>query len=148
MTDEPRLFQHTAALYDAMIKHSDSEDGETGTFTGSKVEMFRSINVSQGYYSQLFNSLEELGCIETIVNGRGGGRPSQVKLYHPPALNEFQKIYTKSLTNPSPLDTVRQRVSNIEGRLPQVDLAGVLTDFETRISDLESTIERLEQGRS
>lgn len=136
MTDEPRIFQHVLALYTHL-----NEQAKNGIFTGSKVAAFRAINVSQGYYSQLYGALEEMGCIETLVIGRGGGKPTEVRLHYPPELDKFQEIYAKALTKPNSYDMLRQELKLLQGRLPDIDIPAVLLDFEQRISALEKSLE-------
>ena len=133
-TDTPALYRHAVSLYNQLAAGAD----ESGVYTGSKVEAFRAIGVSQGYYSTLYGRLEEMGCIETLHSGRGGGgNLSRVQVYDPPDLDKFQELYRKSLTKDTPFDTMQKRLSNLEGRLPEVDLASVIADFEARIDALE-----------
>lgn len=132
--DKPksRLFEHAESLYTRLAK-----DAVDGIFTGSMVQAFRDIGVSQAYYSRIYRTLEEIGSIELLQSGRGGRQPSIIKLHHAPESANFEAAYDKALTNPTPLDTLRQRVHNVEGRLPSIDISSALADHEQRLKALE-----------
>lgn len=132
--DAPQLFQHAVKVYEAL--EAESEDG---VFKGKKVELFRRVGVSDGHYSQLFNTLEELGCIEQIQRGTAYS-PTIIALHHPPDLETFRAAYKKVLTTPTPLDTMRQQIKQLEGRLPSVDIQSILANHETRLLDIEERL--------
>ena len=138
MTDQqPRLFQHTLALYEKMV--SESNNGE---WTGSLVGVFRSLGISQSYYSPIYKALKEIGSIEVVHSGRGGGARSRVKLHKPPTLDEFTAIYKSPLTSNTRYDTLERRIETLEGRMPDIDLASYIVSLEERLQTLEN------QGRS
>ncbi len=133
-----QIFKHGLALYDELSRvASQSKDGR---FYGSMVAAFQSTGASQSYYTRLFRTLEEKGCINTLVSGRGGGgRKSEIVLIRPPVEEDFKLVPKSSrLTKPPIDDTIGQRVRNIERRLPDTDLGQLLQDYEKRISTLES----------
>lgn len=140
MTDlpVPRMFEHCAALYEALDKTAtiDKADKSRKVFTGSRVEMFRSLHVSQAYYTQLYAVLEEMGCIQLLYRGRAS-QPSVMALYHSPVLDEFRAAYKRPLTNEDAQSTLEARVDLLEGRLKGIDLAGTLVNFEERLAVLE-----------
>lgn len=143
-TDEPpRLFQHALALYNQLL----SEASEECVFEGSLVAAFRAIGVSQSYYSVLYGALKELGCIEVVRSGRGGGASSRVILHHPPDLEAFQARYTGGLTKREPHGILGQRLENIEGRLPNIDLHSYIVETERRLESLEKQVTDLELRR-
>jgi len=132
------MFEHCLALYEALDKTAtiDKADKSRKVFTGSRVETFRSLHVSQAYYTQLYAVLEEMGCIQLLYRGRAG-QPSVMALYRSPVLDEFRAAYRRPLTNEGASSTLETRVELLEGRLKGIDLAGTLVNFEERLTVLE-----------
>jgi len=139
--ETPKLFQHCERVYEAL-----QEKATGDIFEGSKVEVFRSVGISQGYYSEVFDILTELGCIEQTRRGTSG-QTSMIALHHPPELEEFRQMYRNSLTKRSPLDSIRQQVDDLRKGMPQVDVDSFIISVDGRLSDLESRVSDLEQGR-
>ncbi len=134
MTDEPpRMYQHALKLYNQLQANS-----EDGIFEGSLVAAFRAIEVSQSYYSTLYGVLKEMGCIEVLYSGRGGGAMSRVELHHAPELDKFVETYQSRLTNDTPHARLTRRIETIEGRLPNIDLHSYISETERRLEALES----------
>lgn len=147
MTYTPKLFDHIVATYDELAKHALDKDGKL-TFEGSKVEAYRSVNLSQSYYTPIFDALTEMGCIEQVQ--RGFARtPSVIVLHKRPVLSEFEGMYRGVLTKPTKLDTLRQQIENLDRRLPSIDLNGYILSLDQRLSDIEARLSRVErhQGR-
>jgi hypothetical protein len=142
--EAPRMFQHTVALYRQLYSESVEQNGQR-IFEGSLVGAFRAIGVSQSYYSSLYGILKELGSIVVERAGRGGGAKSRVVLYDPPELEPFQSMYRKHLTNSTPYATLALRIENVEGRLPNIDLASYIVDLEQRLQSLEDRVQTLER---
>jgi hypothetical protein len=106
-------------LYEELDRRAfDVPDGRV--FEGSKVEAFRATQISQGYYSLLFNQLVELGCIETLRKG-GRHRPSIVLLYGAPNREQLAQNYRTRLTKPQTIDTMREWVSQLESRIERLE---------------------------
>lgn len=133
----PRMYEHCLALYEALDKDAIIDKEGRKLFTGSRVEVFRSLSVSQAYYTQLYSVLEEMGCAELLYTGRAG-QPSVMALYHPPALDDFRAAYKRGLTKPDSKSTLQARVEQLEGRLSGIDLASTLVNFEQRLAAIES----------
>lgn len=133
-TQMPKLYDHAVKFYKIM---EDGADGH-GIFEGSIVAAFDEVRASRTYYSKLRNFLIESGCIEIERKGVTGS-PSRVKMIHLPTEEDFDKTYTRRLTKRRHRDSVQleQRVSNIEGRLGDSDIASALVDLETRMKRLE-----------
>lgn len=143
MTLTPKLFDHIVATYDELAKHALDKDGKL-TFEGSKVEAYRSVNLSQSYYTPIFDALTEMGCIEQVQ--RGFARtPSVIVLHKRPVLSEFEGMYRGGLTKPTKLDTLRQQIENLDRRLPSIDLNGYIISLDQRLSELEARLSRVEQ---
>jgi hypothetical protein len=143
MADEiPAIFGHMAAMYGELESRAEPHENGTLRFEGSKVDAFRGLKISQGYYSTIFDSLTEMGCIEQVRRG-SGGQGSVILLHHPPVFDEYTSIYRTRLTRPTPLDMIRQQVSDMQRRLPDIDLNSFLLSLDQRLTEIE---ERLEKG--
>lgn len=133
-------FTYACKLYDELAKDATVGEGEYDVFTGSRVGVFRSLNISQTYYTPIYSALEETGCLELLERGRAGF-PSVMALYHPPDEDEFTVAFKRNLTKTRSPSILDQRVSNLEGRLGETDLSSVLVNFEQRIAALERMAE-------
>lgn len=138
----PAIFNHMAAMYNELESRAEPHENGTLKFEGAKTDAFRALGVSQGYYTTIFDSLTEMGCIEQIRRG-SGGQGSVILLHHPPEFDEYVSIYRTRLTRPSPLDTIRQQVKDMQRRLPEIDLNSFILSLDKRLTEIE---ERLEQG--
>ena len=134
------------ALYEHMNKmYLYLDDNATeNVFEGSKVEAFRALKISQAYYTPVFDSLTELGCIEQVQRGNSG-RPSRIVLHKPPDLDEFNERYTKLLTTPKPHDTLQQQIDDVRRRLPDIDLNSYIVSLDNRLTDIEARLSEVEQ---
>lgn len=133
--DAPVVFNHLVRLYHAL-----EDQSVDGVFTGSTTETFRSLGVSQAYYSKLYGYLYEMGCLEQLQRGTSG-TPSKIRIVRPPDIDEFRSSH---LTDAKPRATLlEQRVKILEGRLPSIDLAGTITQLETRLASLEREVKEI-----
>lgn len=121
-------------FYKSMARHADKHD----IFEGSIVQAYADIRASRTYYSKLRELLVTSGCIEILRKGVSGS-PSRVRLIRPPTEDDFEMTYTRRLTRRRHSDTVslEQRVSNIEGRLGDIDIGTMAVNFEDRIKVIE-----------
>lgn len=132
--EAPQIFKHGLALYNELA--STAIDGH---FHGSMVQAFRNTGASSSHYSRLFRTLEGTGCIKTVVAARGGGgRKSEIILLRPPEPEDFPHVTVKPLTPRIDFDSLVERISSLEGRLPEgVDFVSLLYNFEMRLRILE-----------
>jgi hypothetical protein len=134
MSSDPIVLKYAKELYSKLEERSTD-----GIFTGSTTAVFKSMGISQAYYSKLYDLLYDSGCVEQIQRG-SSHTLSVLRLIRAPDADDFR---VQHLTKPKSSATLlEQRVTNIEGRLPNVDLASIIDNFETRIADLESQIGR------
>lgn len=132
-----RTYIYLAQLYQSM--KAESADG---VYEGKVVETFQGLNISMAYYTQLFNALKELGCIELIDRGVRG-RPTKYRLHGEPTEDAYTGRYgAEGLTvgvKPAtiPLSELEQRVKNMERRLQGLDIKEIFLDHEQRIVKLE-----------
>jgi hypothetical protein len=146
MTDQPpKVFEYALQLYRNL--EAESKDG---LWEGSKTAAFRNLGVSQSYYSRIYGTLQELGCIEQIHKGAGEGfgRASVLRLHHAPEIEPFGSTYAarkrQRLTIVTQVDTLRQDVEQLKGRLPEIDLNRYILSFEQRLTDIESRLAAIE----
>lgn len=137
--DATRKYTYILQLYETMVERSTD-----GIYEGKVVDTFASLGISNSYYTELFNVLKELGCIELLDRGTRN-RPTRYRLHHAPTVVAYERRYIKptgGLTAAGKPATVtvtelEQRVSNIERRLSGVDIKQILADYEKRIARLE-----------
>jgi len=147
MSDIPAIFTHMAHMYDELEKRAAPLDnGDTLKFEGSKVEAFRAIGVSQGYYTKIFDALTAMGCIEQVKRG-SGRQGSVILLRHKPEYDEYVGIYEKRLTKPTELDTVRQQVKDLQRRLQGVDINGFILSFDRELTEIKARLDAIEGGK-
>lgn len=140
----PTIFVHMARMYDELENRSSLDSDGKMKFEGSKVEAFRALNVSQGYYTEIFDSLTEMGCIEQVRRG-AGHQATVIYLHHKPTMDEFTSIYRGVLTKPSPLDTIRQQMESMNRRLPDIDLKGFILSLDQRLGAIEARLDKIER---
>jgi hypothetical protein len=134
-----RKFTYLTQLYEAM-----EAEAEDGIYKGKIVDTFATLSISMSYYTELFNVLKELGCIELIDRGVRG-RPTRYRLHVAPTIVAYERSYAardKDLTGADrparvPITELDQRIMNIERMLSGVDIKQVLADYEKRIARLE-----------
>ena len=126
----PMGVEYAVALYAELLNRATKpgEDSEIGIFEGSKVTAFRSLGISQTYYSILFSSLRDVGSIEDLRRG-SKHQPSIVRLHGWPNRDELAKLYRSHLTRRTSADTMHERVTELEA---------VITQFGERIERLEA----------
>jgi hypothetical protein len=142
------VYEHALALYNELGKSVVHIPGSPLKFEGSLVAVFRALAISQSYYSPLFHTLKELGCIEVLVAARGGGgRPSQVLLHYPPDPDDFAAAWATRLTKTkvSPIMDLQLQINLIERRLPDIDLTEWILSIEQRLHSLEDTLREVQR---
>ena len=158
------VYEHALALYNELGKYAritavhelavrmptpgSKTPGSPLKFEGSLVAVFRSLGISQSYYTPLFRTLKELGCIESLIAARGGGRKqSQVLLHYPPDPDDFAAAWATHLTKTkaSPIMELQLQINLIERRLPDIDLAEWILSIEQRLHSLEDTLREVQR---
>jgi DNA-binding IscR family transcriptional regulator len=141
----PKVFEYGLRLYEEIASNAID-----GVFTGSKTAAFRNLGISQSYYSKLYRTLQELGCIEMLQRGSGEGigRNSVIRVHEPPTEDTFFTVYQtthrQSLDIAGRLDIVEQKVQNVEGRTPDIDLNRYILSFEQRLTDIDTRLTEIE----
>jgi len=148
MTYAPRLFDHCLALYEKLDSRATIQGkgkDKQRFFEGSKLAVFRELGISQGYYSQTFAILTELGCIEQLQKG-SVARPTVIALHKPPDVDEFKGMYRSVLTGSSSSDTLATEIEDIKRRLPQVEINSYIVSLEKRLGELDARLTKVERS--
>jgi hypothetical protein len=115
MTWPEAAMRNAEALYAELEKRADN-----GTFTGSRVHAFQALDISNTYYSLVFNLLTESGCIEEVQRGNRR-QPSIILLHGLLDRPRLAATYRASLTQPRSINTLRDYVGQLEGRLEALE---------------------------
>ena len=132
--DENVAHDYCIALYDAMKERSSKNQ-----FTGSITEVYKTLGISNQYYSRLINGLIETGSVEYLQRGHHK-RPSIYRLIHRPTklqLSEYDFLTPKRSRKPVSERDILKRVETLEGRVKNVDIIAALQNLEGRIVALE-----------
>jgi hypothetical protein len=128
-------------LYKLLEADSQKEviDGiEIKVFRGPLVQTFKSLGVSQVYYSKSIAGLTSLGCI-TLLRRGARSSPSIVALHHPPHELDWlaDRGSGKGLTTSPEGAKLRQEIQDIKRQLGGIDIRAALAEFERRLGELE-----------
>src|SRR5262245_27683142 len=116
--EAPALFNHTKRLYESL-----EAEAVDGIFVGFLTQKFKDLGVSESYSLKLYGLLYKIGWIELIQRGQTG-HPSRVRLIKPPTLDDYTNSYLPEAKSRASL--LEQRVTLLERRLPNIDLASAL----------------------
>lgn len=131
------LFEKIERLYQALNAEKGKKSEKGKVIHVQRTKVFDSLGISRGYYSILYNALEDMGCIEHVRRGTQG-KPSEMILYHPPTKEQYDpKRARQSLTSRSPHANLAQRVEIIERRLDGIDIKEAIVALDQRIRALE-----------
>ena len=122
------------ALYDAL-----KERAAKDTFTGSITEVYKTLGISNQYYSQCINALQECGSVEYVQRGHHK-QPSIFKLIHRPSRAQLEELsYLTPRTKRAKVsdDKLVQRLESLERSVRNVDVVAALQNLEKRIVALE-----------
>jgi hypothetical protein len=133
---EPENVAHgyCIALYDAL-----EERAEDGTFTGSITEVYKTLGISNQYYSRLVHALVEVGSVEHVQRGHHR-RPSIYKLLERPTSEQLTALDSLTLRTKRAKvsdSDLHQRIANLERSVSNVNIVAALTNLERRLSALE-----------
>lgn len=139
------VFDHTISFYNLLAESAKEEELEDGTqvqiFRGSITNLYRSLGVSQSYYSQVRKALIELGCIAILQQG-ARNTDSVVAVHHPPDGDELE--VNKSRLTPNLNSAIlSQRVDDINRLVGGIHLPDALADHEKRLRTIEREVKRL-----
>lgn len=122
------------ALYDALKKKSVKD-----TFTGSITEVYKTLGISNQYYSASIRGLVECGSIEYVQRGHHK-RPTIFRLIHRPTkaqLKEIDFLTPKTRRARVSEEQLIERLEALERSVRQIDVVAALQNLEKRIIALE-----------
>lgn len=129
-TSEPAIFKHARMAYGIMSASSIEilVGGENYVvWEGFGTALIESMDLSNTYYTKIFNLLKDLGCVQLIQRG-GGGTASQWKLIKPPSDSDLNEYRQQGKTNVSPdrnyvgsvLEDLKHRIFVLETKMRTV----------------------------
>jgi len=133
-SDENVVHEYCIALYDALKKRAAGN-----TFTGSITEVYKTLSISNQYYSKLTHALIEVGSVEHVQRGHHK-RPTIYKLIHRPTkaqLAEYDFLTPQTRRARVSEQELLTRLQVLERRVQNVDIVAALTNLEQRIVALE-----------
>lgn len=134
------LYRHSHSTYEALEHSASTEhvgDQELRIYRGSVTKLWKTLNISMGYYSDVFTALEHNSCITRIQQG-GRNVDSIIVLHGPPAWESWTtEGLQEPLTQPKPTDILSQRVEDLERRLGRLNIVEALANHEERLTALE-----------
>lgn len=142
-----RLYQHMSRYYEELDSKAKDELQDEGiilrVFRGKVVNVFRSLEIPQSYYSKVRTSLINMGCITILQQGARGSN-SILVLHHPPEKDEFDLHREDALLTPR-LDSaiLSQELKDIKKLLGGVNVVEALYDLQTELNDLRRKVEKL-----
>lgn len=130
--------KHALTVYNRLKSEAKKEQGNLLVWRGIFTELYRDTGISQSHYQSVVKLLEHNGVIEWVQRGKRGIE-SVIVIHSLPKtpLKLPEKKAPKTLTDDPAFATLVDRVEALEQRLGGVDIAGVLVNYEERLSQLE-----------
>jgi hypothetical protein len=151
MTDV--FVQHCITVYEALddratLKHNPETDTEEKVFVGAVVQVYKSLGISQTYYSPIFRTLEDVGAILRMQKG-ARGQDTVIVLRGLPDEWPVGLGWKGSRSEPLTEDSRYGRLLEVTQELQEGSINGInvilaLTEIETRVGALESKIQKME----
>lgn len=132
--EENVVHDYCIQMYDAMKKASAKDQ-----FVGSITDVYKTLGISNQYYTQILRALVETGSVEHVQRGHHK-RPSIYQLIHRPTkaqLAEFDFLTPRSRRVKVTEDDLLKRIEELERRVGKVEVIPALTNLEGRLSALE-----------
>jgi hypothetical protein len=134
------LYEKAIKMYEAIMHECDDEY----TFEGSLVALYRSTGLNAKFYSPVTTVLYETGAVEMVQRGTSQ-RPTILKLHHHPTEEEVERA--RHVLSPAVRrGKMEDRVTSIEGRLPDINLSNYITALEARLRSIEDRLTSVEVG--
>lgn len=133
------LLRYCVTIYEALEANSKVVEG-VRQWEGRYTDLFTGLGISNAHYSRVSSTLQEIGAIEILRRG-ARGTTTLIALHRKPDVSDLTGgvgTDAPSLTRPSALDTLTQRVSQLERRLDGIDLKAYITSTERRFQELET----------
>lgn len=121
-------------MYDAMKKASTK-----GQFIGSTTKVYKTLGISNQYYSQILRALVETGSVEHVQRGHHK-RPTIYNIIHRPTKAQLEDIdFLTPRTKRAKVseDEILKRLDELERRVGKVDVVPALTNLDDRLKAIE-----------
>lgn len=135
---------HCETVYNALAERATINiKTDELVFTGAISQVYRSLGISQSYYSSIFDTLEEVGSILKIQKGARSvdtvmalrGLPE----VWPEHLTQHPK---KDLTGPEGYATLVLDVKKIQDSIGSLNVIEALINLDTRLGQLEAMLNK------
>jgi len=142
-----KLLENATALYRAMDEAATTEtlDGlDTRVFDGSIVRAYRSLDISQAYYSEVRRALIESNCI-TILRRGSRHNGSRVVLHKEPDESSLVSYETLGLTDGPSAAIVYRELKDLRRLIGSISIPDALVNIERRLVEMDKRITVEEQ---
>lgn len=126
-------------MWDAMKKASTKDQ-----YVGSITQVYKTLGISNQYYSQILRALVETGSVEHVQRGHHK-RPSIYRLIHRPTkaqLSEHDFLTPRSKRDKVSEDEILKRIEELERRVGKIEVVPALTNIEGRLRALENATKK------
>jgi hypothetical protein len=141
------LLKHTTALYHALDAAATTETvngSDTRVFRGSIVETFRSIGISQSYYSEVRKGLLKSESISILQQGSKNAK-SVIVLHKEPSEESLETIESLGLTEEAEPAIVLQELRDLKRLIGSISVPDALVNIERRLQEFDNRITKVEQ---
>lgn len=134
----PALFGHTTRVYNAMLDSAAEGIGTEVVYRGHLTRVFQELGLSVPYYTSVMQALKQMGCVEQIRRGGGGGE-SEWSLFKPPTPDLFTAKMPTPRRRQTVADMAAQRAQDAHDRLNNLET--FIGSFNARLTTIERWIE-------
>lgn len=153
MTNEGNLKirGYAIAVHGKMAETATTDKSGMIVWSGSVAEIFRILQISQGYYTPIMRLLQHMDCIRQEQRGTKNVNSVYALLRSPgvipeaewPSINSIVKSSRRGLTSDAGgYKLLEQEIRNLAERLPpDLDLARALVELQQQIDNLSQMLE-------
>jgi hypothetical protein len=139
------LFEHASRYYAGLKEDANTEKMhgvDVLIFRGSVVSVFRSLGISQSYYSKIRKRLIDMGCT-TLIRQGGRGADTVLVLHREPTLEDWKNLTDAPLTAALDVAILAQRVEDIAKLIGGINVKSAIADLALSIESLQREVERI-----
>jgi hypothetical protein len=144
---QSKVHEYAHALYHALDAAATTEplDGQDARiFRGSVVRTYRSLDISNSYYSEVRRFLLETESVTFIRQGSRGNE-SVIVLHKEPDANSIVTLQSLGLTREVEAGRVFQELRDLRRLIGSISIPDALVNIEQRLQEMEHRITRVEQ---
>lgn len=142
-----KIFEYATDFFEALNRAATTEDvkgKQVRVFRGAIVETYRTLGISQSYYSEVRQGLINSECM-TVLRQGSKGIQSVVILHRPPDEDSFESAKGLVLTRQDGAATLSQELDDLKHLIGGIRIPDALVNFEQRITELDNRVTKLEQ---